>query len=139
MQMKRWWRYMVIVMRRKTMYFCFKYKVRFSGGMLFLMRLIRLGVRRRLLYMHLRFLKRVKPIYRNRIIRDIYKMIKDSKDPDLVDRNAHIFALSSIDKDKWYHKSADMWILYNSLPLADTKLVKRVLEYLKRQQKRYIP
>ena len=76
-------------------------------------------------------------MYRNRIIRDVYKMIRDSKDPDLVDRNAHLFALSSIDKDKWYHRSADIWILYNSLPLADTTLVKRVLDYLKRQEKRY--
>ncbi len=84
----------------------------------------------------LRFLKKIKPIHRNKIISDIFKIIQKSKDPHFIDRNIHHFAFKprKENENKWYNKDAEIWLIYNSLPLADSHTAKDIKRYLQEQK-----
>ena len=86
----------------------------------------------------LHFLKKIKPIHRNKIISEIFKIIQKSKDPHFIDRNIHRFAFKprKEDQNKWYNKDAETWLIYNSLPLADPHIAKDIKRYLQEQKKK---
>ncbi len=57
------------------------------------------------------------------------KNIVDKSDPDFIDKNVLEFPMS--EKRRWYDEEPQSWLVINCLQYVDTKLMSKVLIYLK--------
>lgn len=82
---------------------------------------------------YLDLFKGMDAVKRDKMIGDIFSLIKDS-DPELISRHVFDFPLE-IHRRRWYDQDPYLWLVFNGLKNTDDKLLKKITLLLRDQIK----
>ena len=104
---------------------------------------MQISLKRKFYYAMLRFLKNTSHDQQTKIIEGVFKIVQNSDDPDLFDKNLSFYKFSKSRETKgtqrYKEQAPYMWVLCNGLPHAKKSLAKKVIKYIWKQKKHVTP